>query len=323
MKFLMLVLGLGFSVGAAAEGPLTAKPFELALPDGTYIEEVPGIAVSASGERVYVFNRGRRALLVFTATGEFVREIGAGLFQVPHGLRIDSAGNVWTTDTGTHLVLKFSAQGKLLMVLGKKGTASKGWFDRDYHHYFLNKPSDVAFDAAGNIYVADGGNFRVLKFSPEGAVITVFGEKGAEPGQFNFPHSLVVDTTGRLLIADRENKRIQLFSETGTFLTAWNDIGYPYMLALAPAGGIWMTDARADRLVQLSASGQVLQSFGGTGKGTGQYGFLHGVTPFADGLLVSDILNWKIERLSATGNASISEHGSTIGKISAAKGTGG
>jgi len=95
------------------------------------------------------------------------------------------------------------------------------------------------------------------------------------------------------------------------------------MLALAPEGGVWMTDARADRLVRLGASGQVLQSFGGTGKGTGQYGFLHGVTPFAGDLLVSDILNWKIERLSSVGTAAVSENRSATTKVSAAKGTGG
>ena len=319
MKFLALVLGFSLPASAVAETPLTAEPFGLTPPEGTYIEEVPGVAVSPNGAQVYVFNRGQRALLVFGKNGGFLREIGAGLFDVPHGLRVDEAGNIWTTDTGTHLVLKFSPQGKLMMVLGKKGTASEGWFKRDYNHYFLNKPSDVAFDSAGNIYVADGGNFRVVKFSPQGVVINTFGEKGTEPGQFNFPHSLVIDETGRLLVADRENKRIQLFDESGGFLAAWTNIGYPYMLALAPGGGVWMTDARADMLVRLGTSGQLLQSFGSTGKGTGQYGFLHGVAIFDDALLVSDILNWKVERLSLTGKATVSENVARTGKTSAAK----
>ena len=300
IKIFVILASINFSAAAVADVALTAQPFNLALPDGAHIEEVPGVAVSPDGGKIYVFNRGKRALLAFQANGEFVREIGTGLFQVPHGLRVDAGGNIWTTDTGSHLVLKFSPQGKLLMVLGKKGTASKGWFERDYNHYFLNKPSDVAFDAAGNVYVADGGNFRVLKFSPDGAVIGDFGEKGTAPGQFNFPHSLVIDQTGRLLVADRENKRVQVFDTAGKYLSAWQDIGYPYMLALAPDGGIWMTDARADKLIQLDLNGKILSSFGGTGKTTGAYGFLHGVAPFEDGLLVSDILNWKVERLSFT-----------------------
>ena len=277
--------------------PFEARPFDLKLPEGMYVEEIPGIAVSPDGERLYVFNRGRHALLAFSRDGQFVKEIGHGLFEVPHGLRGDSEGNLWTTDTGTHVVIKFSPEGKVLMVLGKKGTASVGWFDRDYNQLFLNKPSDVAFDDEGNVYVADGGNFRVVKYSKTGDVLLTFGEQGSDAGQFNFPHSLVVDSTGRLLVADRENRRIQLFDVDGVYQVEWADVGYPYTLALGSESTIWMTDARADQLVKLSPDGQRLGTFGGPGKSLGRYGFLHGVVPVGDGLLVSDILNWKIEHL--------------------------
>ena len=67
-----------------------AQPFDLTLPDGMYVEEIPGIAVSPDGERLYVFNRGPHALLAFSRDGQFVKEIGHGLFEVPHGLRVDS-----------------------------------------------------------------------------------------------------------------------------------------------------------------------------------------------------------------------------------------
>jgi len=297
IRFLSVLFLLSMPL-SAEDSPFTAQPFDLHLPADSYIEEVPAIATSPDGQFVYVFNRGKRALLAFDVKGTFVREIGAGLFSVPHGLRVDADGNIWTADTGNHVVLKFAPSGKLLMVLGKKGTASAGWFDRDYNHLFFNKPSDIAFDAAGNIFVADGGNFRVLKFSPKGNVLAVFGEKGKGPGQFNFPHSLIVDAEGRLLVSDRENQRIQLFDLTGAYQNEWADVGYPYMLAHAEEGNIWMTDARADKLVKLSPKGEKLKAFGAAGKSVGQYGFLHGITVLGSDLLVSDILNWKVERLT-------------------------
>lgn len=294
-------------VSGGADLPYRAEFFTPQVPTGWYMEELPAIAVGPSGmagqDYLYVFNRGRHALLAFHIDGRFSHEIGAGLFDVPHGLRVDRDGNVWTTDIGNHLVLKFSPEGELLMVFGKRGTASAGWFDRDYDQLFFNKPNDVAFDANGNIYVADGGNFRIVKFSPNGDVQATWGEKGDTAGAFNFPHSLLVDG-GRLLVADRENQRIQLFSLDGRYQESWSGIGYPYLLLKARAGGFWMSDARADALVKLSADGKPQGRFGGPGKQAGRFGFLHGIVELAGGdLLVSDILNWRIQRLLPTDRA--------------------
>lgn len=278
-----------------------AKPVQLNVPQGMYIEETPVTAFSPDGKQFYVFNRGAHALLVFDNKGNFKKEIGQGLFGVPHGLRVDADGNIWTADTETHLVLKFAPDGRVLMVLGKKGTGGPGWLDRDYNQIFLNKPSDVAFDKDGNIYVADGGNFRVVKYSKDGDFLGHFGTKGTEKGQFNFPHALIVDENDRLLVADRENQRIQIFDLDGNFKEEWTGIGYPYMLAQGDDGVIWMTDARIDKLVKLSSTGKVLGKYGAPGKSLGKYGFLHGVTPHNGGLYVSDILNWKVEFLQPKG----------------------
>lgn len=295
MLCFMLVAPLT-AVSASDDG-FSPKRVTLDVPEGVYIEETPAFAFSPDGEEFYVFNRGAHALLAFDAGGNFLREIGQGLFEVPHGLRVDEDGNIWTADTGNHLVLKFAPSGEVLMVLGKRGTGGPGWFDRDYNQVFLNKPSDVAFDSDGNIYVADGGNFRIVKYSKTGDMVEFFGEKGSEAGQFNFPHAVLVDAQNRLLVADRENKRIQIFNLDGTYQGEWKDIGYPYMLAQADKDTFWMTDARIDQLVKLSKDGKVLERFGGPGKSLGKYGFLHGVLQHEGSVYVSDILNWKVEQL--------------------------
>lgn len=289
----------------AAEPEWTAEIPRLELPDGWFLIEVPAVLQTSTKRGkpgpIYVFNRSEHALLKFSADGKFDREIGHGLFKSPHGLREDADGNIWTADSGNHLVLKFSPDGELLRVYGRRDYASPGWFDRDYNYMFFNKPNDVAFDADGNLYVADGGNFRIVKFAPDGTVIRTFGEKGTAEGQFNFPHSVVVkgDT---LYVTDRENRRIQLFDLDGTFKTAWTHVGYPYTLTINPEGGFLMTDARAEKLVWLSDEGEILAHTGAAGKDVGQYVSLHGVSPRpGGGLLVSDIFNWRVTALKRQG----------------------
>lgn len=291
-----LIAGLILAAPASGQtADLVPQAFEFETPDGVYIEEIPSVAVSADEERIYLFNRGRNALLVFDAEGRYLDEIGEGLFEKPHAVRIDANGNVWTADVESHLVIQFSADGEVLSVYGFRGQASPGWYDRGYNHLFLNEPSDVAFDRDGNLYIADSRNYRIVKFNADGELVGTFGEEGDGPGQFNFPHSLVVDTRGRLLVADRENQRIQVFSLDGEYITAWTDVGYPYMLALDPDGSVWATDARNEQILHLNARGEVLERLGGPGRQVGEYGFIHDVQPFAGGLLVTDILNWKID----------------------------
>lgn len=285
----------------AEDAQWVASNPKLQMPEGWFLIEVPAVLQTSTKTGkpgpIYVLNRSDHALLKFKADGRFDREIGHGLFKSPHGLREDADGNIWTTDSGNHLVLKFSPEGELMRVYGRRDYASPGWFDRDYNYMFLDKPNDVAFDADGNLYVADGGNFRIVKFGPDGNVIKTFGEKGTEEGQFNFPHSVVVkgDT---LYVTDRENRRIQLFDLNGTFKTEWTHVGYPYTLTINPEGGFLMTDARAEKLVWLSEEGEILGSIGEAGKELGQYVSLHGVSPRpGGGLLVSDIFNWRVTAL--------------------------
>src|SRR5215813_3215747 len=171
--------------------------------DGINAGEASAVALNSKGH-IFLFQRVRPMLAEYDESGKFLRSVGDGLFTQPHGLRIDSDDNLWTTDVGSHIVLKLSPAGHVLLVLGQKDVAAEA-------DWLFNKPTDVAFEKNGEVYVADGdGNSRVVKFDREGNFIKTCGKYGTGPGEFSLPHSVVADKQGNIYVADRENKRIEI-----------------------------------------------------------------------------------------------------------------
>ena len=307
MRVLLLSLLIGaFAAGAPAvadesaspELPLSAAEFRLSLPEGWYLGEIAGLEVDSRGH-VFVFNRGLHSLLEFRPDGRFVREIGQGLFRTPHGLRVDENDNIWTTDQETHQVLRFDKQGNITLILGRRDGPGTAWRDRGYTVALLNQPSDAVLDSKGDIYVADGGNVRVVKYDKNGEPLTSWGKEGSGPGEFNFPHSIAVGDDDKVYVTDRENGRVQIFTPDGDYLGEWSGFGHPYEIMQRDDGTFWLTDARAGAIIHLDANGAELGRFGVWGKEIGDFGFPHGFDFTADGdILVGEILNWRVQRLS-------------------------
>lgn len=251
--------------------------------------EASGIALN-SKDHIFLFQRARPMLTEYDAAGNFVRSIGEGLFAHPHGLRIDPDDNIWTTDDGSHLVLKLSPDGRVLMVLGRKDVAAEA-------DWLFNQPTDVAFGKNAEVYVSDGyGNSRVVKFDRDGKFLTSWGHYGSGPGEFNLPHSVVVDKSGHVYVGDRENKRIQIFDADGHFLKEWTNIGYPYGLFITPDQHIWMIDGGYDRIVELDQNGKIQGAIGEPGHGPGQLAWGHFLAVGPDRkLYVADVLNWRFQ----------------------------
>ena len=165
-------------------------------------------------------------------TGEVMASFGAGLMVTPHGIHLDSAGNVWVTDfagneagTKGHQVFKFNQQGEVLMRLGQAGVAGS-------EPGQLNQPNDVITAPDGTIFVADGhsgqnenpppgSTGRIVKFAADGTWLDEWGTIGTGPGQFRTPHALELDSQGRLFVADRGNHRIQIFDQDGNYLASY------------------------------------------------------------------------------------------------------
>src|SRR3984893_8750747 len=228
-----------FAQQSVPEIPFDSVPDFPKLPPGMNFGEVPGVAVNSSGH-VFVFTRSNTAggpayapaagqLLEFGPNGEFLREIGKGLYawSEAHSVRIDKDDNIWAIDKGSDMVIKFNQAGRVVMVFGRRAEGA----DEDTKPWgtptpslpavdgLFRQPTDVAWDSDGNIYITDGYvNSRVAKYDKNGDWVKSWGEKGTEPGQFRLPHAIVIDHNNNLYVGDRTNRRIQVFDTDGKFL---------------------------------------------------------------------------------------------------------
>ena len=191
---------------------------------------------------------GNSPIWAISADGKVLKNFGAGMFAFPHGIHIDRAGNVWVTDADGkdgkgHQVVKFSAEGKVLLTLGKAGVAGDG-------PDTFNRPSDVLTAPNGDIFVADGhggdSNARIVKFSKDGRFIKTWGKKGADRGEFDTPHALAMDSRGRLFVGDRGNSRIQIFDQEGKFLEEWKQFGRPSGLFIDRNDTLYVADHQSN-----------------------------------------------------------------------------
>ncbi|PHS01747.1 MAG: hypothetical protein COA78_22340 [Blastopirellula sp.] len=247
---LALVL-LSASMVSAAD-PYVSAGF-LKLPTDIELGPVSSVAVD-SDDNVYVLHRGEPPILAFDAKHNYVKGWGTGLFKVPHGLRVDSDNNIWTTDNGNHVLRKFNRDGRLLLTLGTEGKPGKG--DSGF-----KAPDDLVFDSHGNMYVADSGNGRIVKLSSEGKLITEWGSKGKKSGQFATAHGLAIDSQDKIYVADRNNKRVQVFSDSGKHLANWTGFGNAFGLIVIGKELI-VSEGDIHKMFILDQDGKITASWG-------------------------------------------------------------
>jgi NHL repeat len=166
----------------------TSAPNLLKLPPGEYLGESVAVATNSKGH-IYVYHRSANTrLFEFDAAGNFVKEIGSGYygFEFAHSVRVDKDDNVWTVDEGTNMVTKFSPDGRVLMVLGRRPPAIEGALaappgpNVPAQKYTFCRPTDVGWDPQGNIFVSDGYcNNRVVKYDKNGRFLAQAGSEKA------------------------------------------------------------------------------------------------------------------------------------------------
>lgn len=193
--------------------PLKVERVEIKVDPPMKLEGISSIAADANGN-MYVLHRpsgDADPVVVLDRTGKFLRSWGRGMYKTPHGIRIDTSGNVWTVDANTSDVYKFTADGKKLLEIKVGGIP-------DPTREFCGA-TDIAFGRNGNVYIGDGYcNGRVLEYTADGKKVKEWGKRGTGPGEFNNVHGIALGPDGNLYVADRENGRLQWFDINGKFL---------------------------------------------------------------------------------------------------------
>jgi len=235
------------------------------LPAGWTFGGVSAVATD-SLNRVYAFQRKDPPIVVFDRDGNYLSSWGTSTFADPHGINI-VADVIYVTDRNDHVALKFTLDGRPLMVVGTRGQASDTGATKDIElpprsAGPFNKPTEMMVAPSGDLYVSDGyRNSRVHRFSSQGALLDSWGKPGKEePGEFHLPHSLWVDKQGQVYVCDRENSRIQVFTGAGKFLSQWRDIVKPTDISFDAEEIAYVSEQRPSISV-LEKSGKVLARF--------------------------------------------------------------
>jgi DNA-binding beta-propeller fold protein YncE len=315
----------------APEIKFDSVPNALQLPAGLYLGEVAGVATNSRGN-IFVYTRtghptitigtarpfahGGSRLFEFDPTGKFVREIGKDSygFMFAAQVRIDPADNIWVVDQMSEMVIKFNPQGRLLMLLGRKAEnvsvpAREPKNDGAGRPQDLfSRPTDVAWDAAGDIFVADGlGNARIAKFDKDGKFIKSWGKRGTANGEFTNIRSIAVDAQGNVYVGDTGNKRIQVFDNDGNFKTAYTGVGNAQALCITKGASPFMYVSNSNppndidsngEIYKMQLDGTVVGKFGKAGKLPKEFGTVNAIDcRNANTLYVGEVGNLRVQKL--------------------------
>ena len=349
MKHSLFFVALFFTSTVNAQSvpviPYDSVPNAIRLPQNMYFGEAAGVAVN-SKKHVFVFSRGNTngpafgaaaaQLLEFAPDGRYLREIGKNLYAwaFAHTVRIDKQDNIWATDKGSDMVVKFTPEGRVDMVFGRKQEASEEAVPHKrtgpppkHEDGRFRQPTDVTWDPAGNAFISDGYvNSRVAKVDKDGNWVKSWGERGDKPGEFNLPHTIAADAQGNIYVGDRSNGRIQVFDGDGKFLREIRidlpfdrnkaraaignkppeDVkgtlapGAPWAICITPGPRqvLYSADAYPGRIYKLTLDGTVLGVLGEAGKQLKQFGWVHEIAcPSENELYVAEVLNWRVQKL--------------------------
>jgi len=324
--FALAAVSLGAQTKAKAQNvpeiPFDSVPNFLKMPPNLYLGEGIGVATNSKGH-VFVYTRSSETrLFEFDQAGNFVREIGQGLygFAFAHAVRVDPADNIWAVDEGTNMVIKFAPDGRVAMVLGRRPEAVEqlialpgaGTYTGANKPYSFSRPTDVTWDAQGDIFVSDGySDSRIVKYDRNGRFLKSAGTRGSEPGQLNLPHSLAADAAGNLYIGDRANARVQVWDSDLTLKKIYDNVGSPWTVCVSPGAHQYLfvsnswpdsSDSRlaADtgEIYKMELDGTILGKFGHAGKAPGEFATVHGIDcRNPNELIVSEITAWRVQKI--------------------------
>ena len=255
-----------------------------------------GVATDSLGN-TYVADTGNNRIQKFDSDGNFIAFWGSenldpyggsefgggdGEFASPAGIAVDSSNNIYVADTGNNRIQKFDSDGNFITKWGKNTVGPYGGSEYGTDNGEFNSPRGIATDTIGNIYVVDGGNYRIQKFNNSGVYISQWGTSGGADNQVNSPGGIAIDSNNTVFVSDTGNNRINEYDSDGYFLST---VGWG------------VSDGQSE--LQVCTTGC---RAGESGSGVGQFKSPLGVTVDNNGnLYVSDSENNRIQKFDENG----------------------
>jgi hypothetical protein len=235
-------------------------------------------------------------------------------------VRVDKDDNVWAVDEGTNVITKFSPEGKILMVLGKRPDPLEqlplmpggGQYSGANQPYSFHRETDIGWDPQGNIFVSDGyGDSRVVKYDKTGRFIKSVGSRGDGPMQFSTPHAIAVDAKGLVYVADRGNSRIHVLDNDLNAKAMYDNVGAPWAICISggahqylyssnsfPTGNDWRQAPTTGEVYKMELDGTVIGRFGKAGRALKEFSSIHQMDcRNPDELYVAEITAWRVQKI--------------------------
>ena len=304
------------------EIPFESVPNFFKMPAGLYMGEGVGVATNSKGH-VFVYSRsGETRLFEFDQTGAFVKEWAGGSYGVSfaHAVRVDKYDNVWAVDEGSNVIMKFSPDAKLTMVLGKRPDPLEqlslmpggGQYSGANKPYSFHRETDVAWDPQDNIFVSDGyGDSRIVKYDKTGRFIKSVGARGNGPLQFSTPHAIAVDAKGMVYVADRGNSRIVVLDNDLNQKAVYDNVGAPWAVCITntphqylytsnsfPTGNNFDQASMTGEVYKMELDGTVLGRFGKAGHAFKEFSSVHQMDcRNPNEIYVAEITQWRATKV--------------------------
>ncbi len=226
----------------------------------------------------------------FSSTGSYLGTVVTLNSQGVIGLAVDHLGYLYVGNDSSSNITKYDPFGKPVTQWGTLGTGS-GQFDG---------PGGLAVDSANNVYVHDWRNYRIQKFTSNGAFLG--RTTGSVLGYFNGPGGMAVDADGSIYVVSGYNSEVEKMDSNFNPVTV---IGYngpggglssPWAVAVDGRGFVYVADTNAHRVQMFKTDATFCQLWGSNGSGNGMFSYPQGVAATSTGeVYVEDIGNYRVQ----------------------------